>query len=509
MAVCGNAFAAPNAPSLPTSPPAVPVSTPAVPAATPLPLGTPTGPAVPLDTPVPAGTPPATAPSAPRHLSISEAIDISLSHNPAIAAQRKALEAAIAGLNQDYRLYYPQLSLSAGYTDNFTETVLKLPGSPSAITPGAKILSTVSSYQQVINPAVSVSQTLYDFDQRKLIVRAAEQSVEQNRQLLQQSKNDTTLTVRQQFFGAYVDQVLVQINEQSVADYREHLHQAEELYRAGTKARVDVTTARANLATAEFNLVKAVGALRTAWVNLNVAMGLPRDVTYNLDIESVDTVPSALDRARLLGVALAHRPELLNYLAQMRATLYNLAYQYATRQPTLSSSASYGYTGLPSPLAEYWNVGVSLSWNVFIGHYEYYLAAQYRAQAEQLALQLEQSRQQVFQQVENDCINFDQARAEIDSAVIGLENAQENYRLVSERYKLGLGSSVDFIDAQTTLTQAQSNLATAHNDQRLARAQLEHDVGVYTIDALPAPAPEVHPDPIPGSKLPLPGVPRK
>lgn len=463
-------------------------------------------PALPPIPPLPAPTP--ATPHA--RLTLSQAVNTAMTHNPAIAAAQKNVEYYTALANQAFQNYYPQVNGSSSYNHAYSESTETLNGTSVDTTTGAlvfnRVASTESSSRDTVTGQLSVSQILYDFDQRKFSVLAAKESVESYKRVLQQARNDTALTVHQQFFAAYYNQVLVRINLQSVADNREHLLQAEELYRAGTKARVDVTTAKANLATAQFALVKAQAALRTAWVSLNVAMGLPRDVMYDLDIENFDDVPAQLDRAQLLAIALAQRPELLNLLAQMRNALYLIQVNYRNRLPTFSASAQYGYTGLPSPMLPFWNAGVSASWRIFNGWLDHFQVAEYRASAENLALQLEQTRQQIFQQVATDCINFDQSKAEIESAVAGLDNAQENFRLVNERYKIGLGSSVDFIDAQTTLVQAEQNMATGRNDLRTARAQLEHDVGVYSINRLPPPAPPVLPDPIPGSRMKIPGL---
>ena len=465
-----------------------------------------------VPSPTPQTVAPKTAPAPVRaRLTVSQAVANAQAQSPIIAAARKNVEVSVAQLNQAYSTYYPNLSLSSSYQHAYSESTVTVNGNSVDPSTGSLVFSksnkTQASSRDTITGSTSLTQTLYDFGQRTLQVRAAEQNVAALKNQLAGKRNDVTLNVRQQFFSAFVNQVLVKINEQAVASNTEHVRQAEELYRAGTKARVDITMAQANLATARFNLVKAQGALRTAWVNLNVAMGAPRDTPYDLDLEQTDDVPVSLDTPRLLQIALARRPDLLALLAQMRATLCTLELQYRLNLPVFSASVSYGYTGVPSPLDVFWNGGVSLRWSVFNGFLTHYQASQYRAQAESQALQLENLRLTVFGQVENDCIAFEQARIAVDTAQVGVTNAQENYRLARERYAVGLGSSVDFIDAQTTLTQAQSNLATAQSDLRTARAQLERDTAVESIKDLPPPASPIVPERIPGSTLKLPDVP--
>ncbi len=55
--------------------------------------------------------------------------------------------------------------------------------------------------------------------------------------------------------------------------------------------------------------------------------------------------------------------------------------------------------------------------------------------------------------------------------------AEENYRMVFEQFKFGIATTVDVIDADTTLISAQSSLSNSTYDQAFAAVELKYNVG--------------------------------
>ncbi len=442
------------------------------------------------------------APAPVGPLTMAAAVRIALRRNPQVLSAAKQVEVQQALLHADGATYYPQVSATGSYQHSAAnhqtlQTAGAFGGTTSVV---------VVSTQDTMNTQLNVNQTIYDFDRRRFKLMADAQSLESVRQNLVLARLDVALAVRQAYLTVALDQALVVVNKQTVADQQEHLRQALGFYEIGTKARNEVTQARANLAQAQLNLIRAQGTLRAAWVSLNVAMGIAKDVTYRITVVPGEQLMLTLDRARLIAVAWARRPDLRALLAQMRSTLANFAYDHANRLPTLSFGASYGWSGFPSPLEQFWSVGTTLSWTLFDGGADHFAAEAARAQAASYACQIEQLRQQIYQQVESDFIKFEQGKAEVVAARISLENAEENYRIASERYQVGLGANVDYIDAQAQEAQARSDMATAESDLRTAKAQLEHDVGVSEITQLPPPAPPVRPDRVPDASRRAPEV---
>ena len=64
------------------------------------------------------------------------------------------------------------------------------------------------------------------------------------------------------------------------------------------------------------------------------------------------------------------------------------------------------------------------------------------------------------------------------------EQAEENFRINTERYREQVGTSTDVIDAQTLLTKARSDHDNALGDYSISRARLERAMGVAAPDGV-------------------------
>jgi outer membrane protein len=58
-----------------------------------------------------------------------------------------------------------------------------------------------------------------------------------------------------------------------------------------------------------------------------------------------------------------------------------------------------------------------------------------------------------------------------------VQQASENYRMTAEKFKSGLMTSTELIDAQVSLLQAKLQLTQALVDHELAEARLEKAIG--------------------------------
>jgi outer membrane protein TolC len=80
------------------------------------------------------------------------------------------------------------------------------------------------------------------------------------------------------------------------------------------------------------------------------------------------------------------------------------------------------------------------------------------------------ARQQVAKAVHQAALMLQAAEQSVEASRTGLAQADEQFRIVRERYANGRGIQVEVLDAQTTLTRARFNLVAALADHQTARA---------------------------------------
>jgi outer membrane protein TolC len=85
---------------------------------------------------------------------------------------------------------------------------------------------------------------------------------------------------------------------------------------------------------------------------------------------------------------------------------------------------------------------------------------------------------QISLEVKNAYLLLREAEKQVQVSKKAIEQAQENFRINTERYREQVGRSTDVIDAQTLLTRARSDFDNALGDLSISRARLERAMGV-------------------------------
>ena len=75
-------------------------------------------------------------------------------------------------------------------------------------------------------------------------------------------------------------------------------------------------------------------------------------------------------------------------------------------------------------------------------------------------------------------LNMKSAEQTIDSTRVAVEQGQENFRIASLRYRAGVGTNLDVLDAETELETARNNYVDALFNYNIAVATLENAMGV-------------------------------
>ena len=407
-------------------------------------------------------------------LSVDQAIHTAVEFNPRYRSTLKLVQSSEAQVNQAKAPYYPTLDLS--FSNNQSNT--------GVIASGATVVTGNGGSQRLSASSLNLNYTILDFGRRHLTMRSFESQLEVSRQSSETIRQDVILQVRQQFYLTHTDQEALRIQEEQVKNQRHHLRQAQGYYKAGLQARNEVTKAASDLANAELTLVQAKNTLELDWVSLNVNMGLPRNTAYELQLAPVEQEFLDLIPENVVELAYLSRPEAHQVRAQIESTLYQMEAQYANRYPTLSASAGTGVRGADLPLPYFWTVGMVLNLNIFNGYLDRHAADSLRFQAEALAEQLEQTQQQIYKEVMSAYLTLVNARSAIIVSRSNLSSSQDNYRLADQRYTAGLGSNLEYQDAQVILVRSRIGEVTAQNNYRTAVAQLCRAAGVVSVAEL-------------------------
>ena len=92
--------------------------------------------------------------------------------------------------------------------------------------------------------------------------------------------------------------------------------------------------------------------------------------------------------------------------------------------------------------------------------------------------QAKQVRDSAALEVRQAYLNMLEGEKRIETASVAGQKAEEDMFIAQEKYRAGVGTNLDVIDAQLALTQARTNRVQALYDFNVSKAQLEKAIGL-------------------------------
>jgi TolC family type I secretion outer membrane protein len=398
-------------------------------------------------------------------LGLPDVVNLALCNNPQtrVAWANSRVQAAQVGVSKAGYLPSATLSASANHV---------LSGSTTGVNQ-----STTGKDQR--NVSVTLSYLLYDFGSRSA-------NLENARQLLAAASATQDSTVQavflaavQAFYQAQATYAALDAAIESEHAAKESFAAAEARYLAGSATPADKLQAQTAYSQATLNRITIEGNQKNAQGALANMLGL--DANRNVSLATANTVviPNSFegDIAALIEAARQHRPDLQAAAAQVKAAEASADAARAAGRPTISLTASanqYNIAGINSHNSL---VGINLNVPIFSGFSTTYRVRAAEAQVDASNGQLEQLRLQVALDVWTAYQNLTTATQSLRTTADLLSSAEQSARVALGRYKAGVGSILDLLNAQSALASARQQRIQSTFNWNLNRATLAQAMG--------------------------------
>ncbi|HYQ80456.1 MAG TPA: TolC family protein, partial [Anaeromyxobacteraceae bacterium] len=192
-----------------------------------------------------------------------------------------------------------------------------------------------------------------------------------------------------------------------------------------------------------------------------------------------DSPAASLDAEGLAGEALSLRPELRARTAQVLAAENQLDSARWRWAPQISASGSLFAQNVPYPTGHQdgWRVTVDLVWPLYDGGYRYGKASEARAALAGAEAARDLTRLQVGQEVQDAVRDVTVAGERVRLGERQQEAAAEAAASARRSFAAGVAGSIDVVDANDRLFQAEVGLADARARLGTARVALDRAVG--------------------------------
>ena len=395
-------------------------------------------------------------------LSLKEAIQTALSRQPSILASRLAVQVAEVSVRQAEANRMPVLSATSGMNHS---SALGLPSNASGIN-GHQTQFTLS--QPLYNP-----QQIGDA--HRLAVLAKRSSEAADRQ--------TVLTVMYAAASAYAEllmaQDLLSAAKLDVEQAEKQVAIAQEQANGQVGTMYQVLSARSTLAQAHDSYVRALDAIHQARQSLEAALG---ESLGDRAIDPAITLQSFSAEPEQIAKALENRPD-LEGLVISREIKEALAAQAANALlPTVNAL---GISSLPMVGGIQYSLGLTASWAMFDGGRSRIQGEGARLAAEQAQATLEARRLQARHQIMSALHSYRTAQQRVSITQQGLKTAIDTLEISRVRFEAGVGTSLEVINALTSLNSFQISHVQARYGVLRAQLSLAQAMGLSLTELLP------------------------
>ena len=333
---------------------------------------------------------------------------------------------------------------------------------------------------------LSISQPIYTGGRVSSQITAAQADVLTG----QEGLRSVEASVIQAVITAYVDvrrdQERLRISQDNVAVLQRQLDEARARFEVGEITRTDVAQAEARFAASRASLASAQAQLAISRASYAAVVGQnPGDLEPEPSLETL--LPTAVENA--FDAAEQNNSQILGAQYAERASAARVATARSSRLPSITATGSVGYDASASAVSPLFSnnafedygrsvsgrVGVSVP--LFTGGLisSQVRAAQERNNADRQAI--EETRRSVLRTVSQAWNSLIGARANLTANEEQVRAARIAFEGVRQEAQVGLRTTLDVLNAEQELRNAEMSLVTARHDEYVAAAVLLSAMG--------------------------------
>ncbi len=415
-----------------------------------------------------------------KKLTLNESLEIGMKNSKDLKISQSKLTSAEASVTSATSQLLPQLSFNASY--------MRLNNIP----PFQVLIPPIITKPVVISPVIldnyslklSLQQPLFTGMRLLSLRSAAKSNYNASETDYVGEKNEVALKIQTAFWNYYK----AELNDKAIAEnlqqIKQHLDDTKNFLANGLATKNDLLKLEVQYSSVQLQQIEADNNLDISRIGFNNAIGLPLESQTEIDVEEISPEQTNYKPDKLIQDAKNNRTELKSLQYRLHASENGVSAAQSGWLPSIYLIGDYYYSKpnqryLPAvnEFKDTWDLGVNLQWSLWNWGY----TSSQTTIAEQNRIQVETSLSQLKDAVEievyQNYLTFKRANEKVNVAQLGVEQAEENYRTIREKYNTQIASSTDLIDAETALLLAKTNYNNSLVDYELAKVRLDKSIG--------------------------------
>lgn len=388
-------------------------------------------------------------------LNIDEAVKISIENNNSFKKQSYIYEEARENVNLSKGAFNPKFDLSYNYEANEEAT---------------------ANGKDSSNASAVISYNLFNGLKDKYTLDSSKSLSQSSKFDLRAKKFDVIYSTQQAYINYLKSLKNIETRENAFKLLEQQYKDSQNRFNQGLLARNDLLQVNAQMLQEKQNLSRAKADSAISKHELNNVLGGTLDMKENIE----DLNKEGLFEANYNIDDLDNRSEIQAIKKSIESIKNQKSANNGNYLPSADLNLSYTKYGDNASLSvdddktdDQKSAMINLKWNLYNGGIDESQSIIFQKRIMQANEDLSEVKLSINLQYQRAIEEFDVSKLNYETATISLEQSSENYKIVNNRFKEGISTSTDLINANFLLSSAKQSFDEAFYDRFLAKAALE------------------------------------
>jgi outer membrane protein len=331
---------------------------------------------------------------------------------------------------------------------------------------------------------LNAQQVLYAGGRIDASKEIAKYTTEASRFDVENDKLSIAFAVRQAYWAMYKAQELRKSLDESAKQLSARIVDAKNMNKAGMLTSNDVLKLQVSLSNINVQILDIDNQIRSGMIAMNNLIGVPLTTELQLATNPQNVPKNAEQQSELVSYAISRRPDILANEKRISAAQSAINLSEASWYPTVALAGNVLYANpnqrvfpVRSQFDATWAVGINFSWNIWNWNLTRYQTDESKAQLIQIEESTKALQDNIKVEVMQNYMSLQPAKERIKVSNESVQQAEDNYSIISNKLKAGTATSTDVLEAQSLLLQSKINTISATVDYEIAQVKLMKSLG--------------------------------
>ena len=415
-----------------------------------------------------------------RLITLKEAINLSIKNSKQLKGSRSRIEEATAALKEAVDRKLPEATVSGSYLriNNPNINVKIKSGNNSSGTTGSSQSSgkPSSAAYGLLNaslPIYSGFRIRYGIESSRYLEEAAKLDADNDREAV-------VLNTINAFDNLYKSRAAVDLVKESREGSRQRVKDFYSLEKNGILPRNDLLKAQLQESNTELSLLDAENNWKLANINMNLMLGLPDTTVLTVNETDLQSIAVQLRPVEeYVQLSMQNRKDIASLGLRKKAASTGVKAAKGGSYPSIALTGGYVAADIPNifTVTNAVNIGVGVQYSLS-SLWKNSQVDQAKAREKQVEASEEILNDNIRLEVNQAYQNYLLSRKKIDVYQTAIAQAEENYKIVRNKFQNQLATTTDLLDADVAQLQARLNSAFAKADASVAFTKLLQTAGL-------------------------------